>query len=78
MPSGGAIYGLSSKHNILGGGFRPLNYRADIPGLYFVGGGVQPGAGLPMAVQSGRIAADRLARDYRIKPSQASSKGARP
>ena len=46
----GAIYGLSSRHNILGGGFRPLNYRADVPGLYFVGGGVQPGAGLPMAV----------------------------
>jgi phytoene desaturase len=63
----GAIYGLSSKHNILGGGFRPLNYRPDMPGLYFVGGGVQPGAGLPMAVQSGKIAAGRLARDLRLR-----------
>lgn len=64
----GAIYGLSSKHNILGGGFRPLNFRADVPGLYFVGGGVQPGAGLPMAVQSGKIAAGRIARDFHVKP----------
>ncbi|MEW4570174.1 phytoene desaturase family protein [Tautonia sp. JC769] len=63
----GAIYGLSSKHNILGGGFRPLNYRADVPGLYFVGGGVQPGAGLPMAVQSGKIAAGRIAKDLGVR-----------
>ena len=62
----GAIYGLGSGHNILGGGFRPLNYRAEIPGLYFVGGGVQPGAGLPMAVQSGKIVAERLGRDFRL------------
>lgn len=59
----GSIYGLGNKHNILGGSFRPLNYRADVPGLYFVGGGVQPGAGMPMVVQSGKITAERIARD---------------
>lgn len=68
----GAIYGLSSAHNILGGGFRPLNYRPEIPGLYFVGGGVQPGAGLPMAVQSGKIAAGRVGRDLRLRGRGAS------
>ncbi|WZO97208.1 phytoene desaturase family protein [Isosphaeraceae bacterium EP7] len=62
----GAIYGLGNKHNILGGSFRPLVYRKDVPGLYFVGGGVQPGAGMPMVVQSGKIVADRLARDFPV------------
>lgn len=60
----GSIYGLGNKHNVLGGSFRPLNYRADVPGLYFVGGGVQPGAGMPMVVQSGKITAERVARDF--------------
>ena len=59
----GAIYGLSNQHNILGGSFRPLNYRPDVPGLYFVGGAVQPGAGMPMVVQSGKITALRIDRD---------------
>jgi len=59
----GSIYGLGNKHNVLGGSFRPLNYRIDVKGLYFVGGGVQPGAGMPMVVQSGKITAERIARD---------------
>jgi diapolycopene oxygenase len=59
----GSIYGLGNKHNVLGGSFRPLNFRGDVPGLYFVGGGVQPGAGMPMVVQSGKITAERIARD---------------
>ena len=62
-PSGARSTGSGNAHNVLGGSFRPLNYRADVPGLYFVGGGVQPGAGLPMVVQSGKITAERLARD---------------
>lgn len=61
----GAIYGLGNERNVLGGGFRPLNYLREVPGLYFVGGGVQPGAGLPMAVQGGKIVAERLLRDLR-------------
>ncbi|CAN5807982.1 phytoene desaturase family protein [soil metagenome] len=77
----GSIYGLGSAHNVLGGSFRPLNFRADVPGLYFVGGGVQPGAGLPMVVQSGKITAERVARDGKgthssRTPSTSPSKGA--
>ena len=56
---------------------RPLNYRADVPGLYFVGGGVQPGAGMPMVVQSGKITAERIARDMPPAVSKARPVGAR-
>jgi phytoene desaturase len=62
----GSIYGLGNKHNVLGGSFRPLNFRPDVPGLYLVGGGVQPGAGMPMVVQSGKITAERIARDMAV------------
>jgi phytoene desaturase len=58
----GSIYGLSQAHNILGGGFRPINERPEVPGLFFAGGGVQPGAGMPMAVQSGKITAELVAK----------------
>ncbi len=75
----GSIYGLGTKHNVLGGGFRPVNYRADVPGLYFAGGGVQPGAGLPMVVQSGKIVAARIAKDFpTARPAAAVPVGARP
>ena len=60
----GSIYGLSPKHNVLQGSFRPINYRPDIPGLYLVGGSVQPGPGLPMVVQGGKITAARIARAF--------------
>ena len=63
----GSIYGLGNKHNVLGGSFRPLNYREDVPGLYFAGGGVQPGAGLPMVVQSGKITAEKVAKDLNAR-----------
>jgi phytoene desaturase len=73
----GSIYGLGNKHNVLGGSFRPLNFRQDVPGLYFVGGGVQPGAGMPMVVQSGKITAERIARDMPPPASKARPIGAR-
>ena len=73
----GSIYGLGNSHNVLGGSFRPLNYRKDITGLYFVGGGVQPGAGMPMVVQSGKITAARVARDIPYPASVSGSKGSR-
>jgi phytoene desaturase len=75
----GSIYGLGNKHNVLGGSFRPLNFRADVPGLYFVGGGVQPGAGMPMVVQSGKITAERIARDLPVpKPRSRPAAAPRP
>ncbi len=61
----GSIYGLGNQHNILGGSFRPRNDCPEIPGLYFAGGGVQPGPGLPMVVQSGKITATLVAQQVR-------------
>lgn len=62
----GSIYGLGPKHNILYGAFRPLNASQEISGLYFVGGGVQPGAGMPMVVQSGKIVADLIVKNSKL------------
>jgi 1-hydroxycarotenoid 3,4-desaturase len=36
-----------------------------IPGLYLAGGSVHPGPGVPMAVMSGRLAAQRIMSDAR-------------
>ncbi len=70
----GAIYGLGSQHNILGGGFRPRVDRPEIPGLFFSGGGVQPGAGLPMAVQSGKISAHKVTEFVRRQANRRSTR----
>lgn len=59
---GGAIYGLAS-HGKLGGGFKPKNTSKALDGLYFAGGSVNPGPGMPMVLMSGVTAADTLAND---------------
>jgi len=53
--SGGAIYGWPT-HGAFGS-FRRAGARSDIGGLYFAGGTVHPGPGVPMTALSGRIAA---------------------
>jgi phytoene desaturase len=58
----GAIYGLAS-HGRLTGAFKPTNRSPDLKGLYLAGGAAHPGAGMPMALMSGWIAADALDRD---------------
>lgn len=58
----GAIYGLAS-HGRLNGAFKPANRSADVPGLYLAGGAAHPGAGMPMALMSGWIAADCADQD---------------
>jgi 1-hydroxycarotenoid 3,4-desaturase len=59
--TGGALYGRSN-HGFMGTFERPSGVSS-MPGLYFVGGSVHPGAGVPMAVLSGRLCAERLVRD---------------
>lgn len=59
----GAIYGLAS-HGRLRGGFKPRNRSDVLEGLYFAGGSVNPGPGVPMVLMSGVTAADAIARDY--------------
>ena len=43
--------------------FRPHNKSEDINGLYFVGAGTHPGAGLPGVMSSGKIAAKQISSD---------------
>jgi 1-hydroxycarotenoid 3,4-desaturase len=59
--TGGALYGQAS-HGWMAS-FRRPESRSRIPGLYLAGGSVHPGAGVPMAALSGRLAAQRLLAD---------------
>jgi 1-hydroxycarotenoid 3,4-desaturase len=59
--TGGALYG-KANHGMLGSFSRP-GARSRIPGLYLAGGSVHPGAGVPMATLSGRLAAEALTLD---------------
>jgi len=50
----GALYGPSSN-NPLSAFIRHPNYRRKINGLYFVGGSVHPGGGVPLSLLSAKI-----------------------
>lgn len=50
----GSIYGSSSNSRYASFN-RPANFRRDIRGLYFVGGSVHPGGGIPLCLSSARI-----------------------
>ncbi len=55
----GSLYGLSEEHRFLGMFPAPVRDR-EWKNLAFCGGSVQPGAGMPMVVLSGRFAAETL------------------
>ncbi len=59
--TGGALYGRAT-HGSMASFARPGSATA-LPGLYLAGGSVHPGAGVPMAALSGRLAAARLLAD---------------
>lgn len=59
--SEGAIYGWPTHG--WSGSFRRQGSRARLPGLYFAGGTVHPGPGVPMVALSGRLAATSLRAD---------------
>jgi diapolycopene oxygenase len=60
----GSIYGVVTdwKRNK---GFKAPRRSEKYDNLYFVGGTVNPGGGMPMVVLSGQLAADRLDEDHR-------------
>ena len=60
--TGGALYGRAT-HGWAAPFQRP-GHRTKLPGLYLAGGSVHPGAGVPMAALSGRIAAQALMADW--------------
>ena len=56
----GSLYGPDEKERLFGGLF-PLRCRDEsIRNLFYCGGSVQPGAGLPMVTLSGRFAAEMV------------------
>ena len=65
--TGGALYGPASHG--WAASFRRQGSRTKIPGLYCAGGSTHPGAGVPMAALSGRLAAECLLSD-RVSMSQ--------
>ena len=74
--TGGALYG-PAVHGAMAT-FRRPGSRTKLPGLYLAGGATHPGAGVPMAALSGRLAASALMADLastRRSPRAAMSGG---
>jgi len=61
----GSIYGNSSN-KILSAFLRHPNFSRKIKGLYFCGGSVHPGAGLPLCLLSAKITSELITRRSRI------------
>ncbi len=57
---GGSLYGNSSN-NRYAAFLRHANFSSRIKNLYFVGGSVHPGGGIPLALSSAAIVGDMVA-----------------
>lgn len=55
----GSLYGTSSN-SIWAAFLRHPNFKTSIKGLYFTGGSVHPGGGLPLCLKSAKIVADMV------------------
>ena len=64
--TGGALYGQAVHGSMAS--FRRPGARTRLPGLYLAGGSTHPGAGVPMAALSGRLAAAAALAD-RVRPT---------
>ncbi len=58
----GSLYGTSSNSK-LAAFFRPPNFTSYIRGLYFCGGTVHPGGGIPLCLKSALIATELIRED---------------
>lgn len=61
----GSIYGNASN-NRFSAFYRHPNYSKRIKGLYFAGVSVHPGGGIPLALNSAKIACDCLFEDFSL------------
>lgn len=62
----GALYGTSSN-SPLAAFLRHPNYSSAVKGLYFCGGSVHPGGGIPLCLRSAAIAADLIKQKRKIE-----------
>jgi len=60
----GSIHGTSSNSR-MASFFRHPNFHQKIKGLYFAGGSVHPGAGIPLCLHSAKIAVEMIKTDAR-------------
>ncbi|SDC72288.1 1-hydroxycarotenoid 3,4-desaturase CrtD [Williamwhitmania taraxaci] len=60
---GGSLYGISSN-GMMAAFSRHPNHRKSIPGLYFVGGSVHPGGGIPLCLASAKIVDDLVSSPH--------------
>ena len=61
----GALYG-SSSNNIMSAFLRHPNFSKHHKGLYFCGGSVHPGGGIPLCLLSAKITSDIIHNDFKI------------
>jgi phytoene desaturase len=61
----GALYGSSSNH-IMSAFLRQPNFSFKHKGLYFCGGSVHPGGGIPLCLLSAKITTEKIKSDYGI------------
>lgn len=59
----GSLYGTSSN-NVFAAFLRPANFTSRIKGLYFCGGTVHPGGGIPLCMKSATITANLIQSDH--------------
>ncbi len=62
----GSLYGTSSNSK-MAAFLRHPNFAKNSKGLYFVGGSVHPGGGIPLCLKSAKIMADMVQQDYSSK-----------
>jgi phytoene desaturase len=59
----GSLYGTSSN-SAIAAFLRHANFTATIEGLYFCGGSVHPGGGIPLCLSSAKITTDLVVKKY--------------
>ncbi len=59
----GALYGTASNDTMAAFRRHP-NRSSAYPGVYFAGGTVHPGGGIPLCMRSGKLCADALMKDF--------------
>jgi phytoene desaturase len=62
----GSLYG-SSSNNLMSAFFRQANFSATTKNLYFCGGSVHPGGGIPLCVLGGNIVSDIIIKKHHAK-----------